>query len=58
MHKNRFRLLLSALLGVLVFAAVVLLNDIPARIEQGNRAQIAIQMLDSMRPPMLAIEKS
>ncbi|GEM_PF-2792112 len=58
MHKNKFRLLLAALLGLAVFAAVVLLAGLPARIERGNRAQIAIQMLDSMRPPMLAIEKS
>lgn len=58
MRKNKFRLLLAALSGVAAFIAVVLMADLPARITRGNDAQTAIQMLDSMRPPMLAIEKA
>lgn len=58
MHKTKLRLLLAALTGVAVFISIILLEDIPARIATGNQAQLAIQMLDSIRPPMLAIEKA
>jgi PAS domain S-box-containing protein len=51
------RLLLLAMTGTAVFIAALLLTNIPDRIITGDRAQIAIQQLDSMRPPMLAIEK-
>jgi len=57
MTKNIRRLLLAALTGVVVFTAALLLMNIPGRIITGDSAQIAIQQLDSMRPPMLAIEK-
>ena len=58
MPKNKFRLLMAALAGIAAFVSALLLMDIPARIIKGNHAQIAIQHLDSMRPPMLAIEKT
>ncbi|TCK17611.1 phospho-acceptor domain-containing protein [Thiogranum longum] len=58
MPKNTFRMLMAALAGSVAFIAALLLLDIPARIITGNHAQIAIQFLDAMRPPMLAIEKA
>ncbi|VAW82575.1 hypothetical protein MNBD_GAMMA14-296, partial [hydrothermal vent metagenome] len=58
MPKNKLRLLMAALAGIAAFVAALLLMDIPARIITGNHAQVAIQHLDSMRPPMLAIEKT
>jgi len=57
MTKNMLRLLIAALAGAGIFVAALLMMDIPDRIITGDQAQIAIQQLDSMRPPMLAIEK-
>lgn len=56
MPKNKLRMLLAVFAGISVFIAIVLVMKIPARIATGNRAQFAIRQLDSMRPPMLAIE--
>lgn len=58
MPKNTFRLLMASLAGIAVFIAALFLLDIPARIKAGNHAQIAMQYLDAMRPPMLAIGKT
>lgn len=51
------RLLIASLAGTGIFVAALIMMDIPDRIITGDQAQIAIQQLDSMRPPMLAIEK-
>jgi len=58
MPKNKLRMLLAVLAGIAIFIAIVLVMHIPLRIATGNRAQLAIQMLDAMRVPMLAIEDS
>ncbi len=58
MKKQIFHILLAALAGVIVFISVLLIMDIPVRITTGNQAQLAIQMLAAMRPPMLAMEKT
>ncbi len=48
--------LFAALLGVLIFIAVIFLNNISARIHQGQQGIVAIQLLDAMRRPVLALE--
>jgi len=53
-HKSNF--IWAALGGIALAAAAVLTLDIPAQIQNGNQGQIAIQMLDAMRRPMLAME--
>jgi signal transduction histidine kinase len=46
------------LLGFLAFAGVILMLDLPAQMKQGEKGQAAIQMLDSMRRPFLAIKEA
>lgn len=58
MPKATFRLLMASLAGIAVFIGTLFLLDTPARIKAGEHAQIAIQSLDAMRPPMLAIAKA
>ena len=53
---NKVRLLLAAALGVCAFTLVIYLQDIPQRIDRGQRAQAAIRQLDAMRRPMLEIK--
>ena len=57
MQKNVFHILLAALAGIAVFLILLFALKIPEHIVTGNQGQIAIQMLDAMRQPMLAIEK-
>jgi len=45
-----------SLTGVALALVLMLWLDIPSRITTGKYGQQAIQLLDSMRPPMLAIE--
>ncbi|MFQ5644001.1 MAG: hypothetical protein ACE5FQ_09915, partial [Thiogranum sp.] len=50
--------LFAALFGILVFTAIIYLNNIPTRIEQGQQGITAIQLLDAMRRPLLATEEA
>ncbi|VAX06047.1 diguanylate cyclase/phosphodiesterase (GGDEF & EAL domains) with PAS/PAC sensor(s) [hydrothermal vent metagenome] len=50
--------LFAALLGILVFIVFIFFNSIPTRIHQGQQGIAAIQLLDAIRHPLLAIEKS
>jgi len=49
------KLLTAALFSVTLFAAMLFYWEIPKHIQIGNQAQDAIQLLDAMRPPMLAV---
>jgi signal transduction histidine kinase len=50
--------LILALTGIVIFAAVNIFHDTSARITQGEEAQLAIQMLDEMRRPILGIRNA
>ncbi len=54
--KESRRFLSLALLGILVFVSVIILRNVPERIQRGQQAAAAIQMLDAIRRPLLAIE--
>ncbi len=54
--SNKPRSLLTAILGFCLFVLLLFWQDIPSRIESGKKAQSAIQKLDAMRRPMLAIK--
>ena len=43
--------------GVAVFVSAILVLGLPGRIQQGESGQAAIQMLDAMRRPFLAIKE-
>ena len=57
LNKTR-NLLIWALSGFLVFGGVIFLFDLPARIIRGEDGHAAIQMLDAMRRPFLAIKEA
>ncbi len=54
--KESHHFLSVALFGIIVFIAVIFLNKIPDRIHRGQQAIAAIQLLDVMRRPILAME--
>jgi len=56
MLDKKLNFILATLAGTALAAATILVLHIPAQIQKGNQGQIAIQMLDTMRPPMLAIK--
>ena len=56
MHRNKLHALLAALTGFTAFLVIIFVLRIPWHIHTGNQAQLAIQQLDRMRPPMLRIE--
>ncbi len=56
--KESRRFLSTALLGILVFISITLIQKVPERIQQGQQGTEAIQMLDAMRRPLLAIEQA
>ena len=57
MHRNKLRGLLAALAGITLYLVLLLILGIPDRITRGNHAQLAIQQLDRMRPPMIRIQR-
>ena len=50
------RFLLAALAGIGLLAVVLTVNEVPERIDRGRKGTAAIQLLDAMRRPLLAIE--
>lgn len=54
--KAKNWIILSVSAGIIILAGFILILDLPALITKGNQAQKAIQMLDEMRRPFLAIE--
>ncbi|HEB56813.1 MAG TPA: PAS domain S-box protein [Gammaproteobacteria bacterium] len=48
--------LFAVLSGILVFVSVIVLQHIPEQIQRGQQGTMAIQMLDAIRRPLLAIE--
>ncbi|HHO69048.1 MAG TPA: diguanylate cyclase, partial [Gammaproteobacteria bacterium] len=51
------RLWLAMAAGVLLFAAVLYLLDVPRRLQGEEQGQVAIQLLDRMRRPLLHIKR-
>ncbi|MBI3392460.1 MAG: PAS domain S-box protein, partial [Nitrospirae bacterium] len=49
---------ISAAVGIAAFVAAILVLGLPGRIRQGESGQAAIQMLDAMRRPFLAIKEA
>ncbi len=58
MNRQSTQFWLIALAGMLVFAAYLSSTDIPARIKTAEQAEAALQALDELRDPLLAIEES
>jgi len=53
---TRQYLWLAIMAGVALFTIVILVQDIPARLQRKEMAQQAIQLLDAMRRPLLRIK--
>ncbi|HHJ12529.1 MAG TPA: PAS domain S-box protein, partial [Chromatiales bacterium] len=56
MEPRKLHALFAALGGLILFLLLLFLLEIPQRISIGNQAQLAIQQLDRMRPPMIRVE--
>ncbi len=56
MEPRKLQILFAALGGLALFLLLLFLLEIPQRIATGNQAQLAIQQLDRMRPPMIRVE--
>lgn len=54
--RTRYSPWLLVLIGFVAFGGAILSFDIPQRMAQGAKAQAAMQMLDAMRRPLLAIK--
>ncbi len=57
-HFAKNSLVIPAIIGILLFLAVNLAGDTYSKIQKGEQAQLAIQILDEMRRPILAIEQT
>ena len=57
-NKDARHFLLAILIGLFTFAALIFLYQIPERISQSQQGVAAIQLLDAMRHPLLAIEEA
>ncbi len=50
--------LIPAILGIMLFVEINIIENTYSKIKKGEQAQFAIQMLDEMRRPVLAIENT
>jgi len=55
---NKIPFWVLSLAGFAVFAITNIIQNVPERISRGEQGQIAIQLLDEMRRPILAIENT
>ncbi|VAX13321.1 diguanylate cyclase/phosphodiesterase (GGDEF & EAL domains) with PAS/PAC sensor(s) [hydrothermal vent metagenome] len=53
--KSRYFLFI-ALFGIIIFVATIFIQNIPEHIQRGQQGITAIQLLDAIRSPLLAIE--
>ena len=57
-NKESRYFLLASLFGITAYLIIIILFNIPEQIRRGQQGATAIQLLDAMRRPLLAIEHS